>query len=253
MIVAICIGRKGSKGLPGKNTTEILGRPLCAYPFMATVHSDSVDRLYVSTDDPEIAAIAGKYGATIIERPPELAADAALGEDAYRHAADVIRKELKARGEKLELLVLLMCNAPMITAATIDEGVRVLKENPSLDSAVTVSEYNMFSPARARTEDTEGLLKPFIPFEAHFNRDKITCDRNCQGSVWFADMGVSIIRPECLESISTNLPPQRWMGRRIYPLKQWGGLDMDYEYQLPQTEFWLKAMGFSLESTPYDK
>ena len=56
-------------------------------------------------------------------------------------------------------------------------------------------------------------------------------------------MGVSIIRPHWLERLQDGLLPQRWMGRKIYPLKQWGGLDVDYEWQIPQAEFWLKAHG----------
>jgi hypothetical protein len=39
--------------------------------------------------------------------------------------------------------------------------------------------------------------------------------------------------------------PQKWMGQNIYPIKQWGGLDVDYEWQMPQVEFWLKAHGFT--------
>src|SRR3989338_8390672 len=54
------------------------------------------------------------------------------------------------------------------------------------------------------------------------------------------DVGVSIVRPRCLENIDNGILPQRWMGRKIYPLKQWGGMDVDYEWQMPQTEFWLK-------------
>jgi hypothetical protein len=57
-------------------------------------------------------------------------------------------------------------------------------------------------------------------------------------------MGVSIVRPKNLEHLEDGLLPQKWMGQNIYPLKQWGGLDVDYEYQMPQVEFWLKKHGF---------
>ncbi len=36
-------------------------------------------------------------------------------------------------------------------------------------------------------------------------------------------------------------------------MKQWGGLDVDYEWQIPQVEFWLQAHGFSEQRTPYDE
>jgi len=56
-------------------------------------------------------------------------------------------------------------------------------------------------------------------------------------------MGVSVVRPENLERLEGGLLPQKWMGRRIYPLKQWGGLDIDYEWQIPQAGYWLEKHG----------
>ena len=37
--------------------------------------------------------------------------------------------------------------------------------------------------------------------------------------------------------------PQKWMGQKIYPLKSSGGLDVDYEWQIPMAEFWLRSNG----------
>ena len=114
---------------------------------------------------------------------------------------------------------------------------------PNLDSAVTVSCYNMWSPVRARRIDADGLLQPFVPFEAFGDPATLTCDRDSQGDVWFADMGLSVVRPHCLERLEDGVLPQRWMGRRIHPIKQWGGLDVDYEWQIPLVEHWLRAHG----------
>jgi hypothetical protein len=43
------------------------------------------------------------------------------------------------------------------------------------------------------------------------------------------------------------------MGQKIYPLKQWGGCDVDFEWQVPMVEYWLRKHGFSKKRTPYDK
>lgn len=240
MIAGILIGRKGSKGFPSKNLYKTLGRPLAFYPMEAAKKCPEIDAVYVSTDDEDIVKLAKGYGAEIIERPPELCTDEALGEDVYRHAYNVIKNK-----NKLELIVLLMCNAATITRDIISEGIRVLRENPEYDSAVTVSKYNMWSPLRARKIDTDGLLKPFVPFNAFGNPETLNCDRDSQGDVWFADMGVSIVRPRCLEDIEKGFLPQRWMGQKIYPLKQWGGLDVDCQWQIPQVEYWLKEHAFT--------
>jgi len=243
VICALLLGREGSTGFPGKNVTSVLGRPLMAYPLMAAQVAKTVNRIYVSTDSPRIKEIGAAYGAEAIDRPAKLCTPEALGEDAYKHGFEVIRERLAEDGEDIELMVLLFANAPTVTGNTIDEGVRTLRENPDIDSAVTVSAYNMWSPLRARKVGDDGLLQPFVPFETFGDPKTLNCDRDSQGEVMFADMGLSIVRPRCLENMEDGLLPQKWMGQKIHPLRQWGGLDVDYEWQLPQAEFWLRAHG----------
>ena len=120
-----------------------------------------------------------------------------------------------------------------------------MRQDLTLDSAVTVSRYNMWSPLRARKIELDGLLHPFVPFETFDDPRTMNCDRDSQGDVYFADMGVSVVRPRCLEHLEEGWLPQKWMGQRIAPIFSWGGLDVDYEWQIPQVEFWLRRHGFS--------
>lgn len=244
MICALLLGRGGSTGLPGKNTMAILGRPMMAYPLLAAQRAATVERTYVSTDHPEIAAIGREHGARIIDRPPELCTPEALGEDAYRHGYEVIRDELAGEEHELELLALLFANAPTVSGDLIDAGVATLRADPAMDSAVTVSRYNMWSPLRARRLEADGTLQPFVPFEAFGDPATLNCDRDSQGDVWFADMGLSIVRPRCLEHMEDGLLPQKWMGRRIAPIESWGGCDVDYAWQVPGVEYWLREHGY---------
>jgi hypothetical protein len=236
MIIALIMGRKDSKGFPKKNLCSVLGKPLALYCMLAAKNCSEINEVYLSTDDPELMAIARENKIFVIQRPPELCTDQALGEHVYQHAYQYIKNKHK----KIEFIVLLMCNAATVTPEIISEGIKVLKENPEYDSAVTVSRYNMWSPLRARKIGTDGLLYPFVPFETFGDPKTLNCDRDSQGDVWFADMGASVIRPKCLENLEGGLPPQKWMGQKIYPLKQCGGLDVDYEWQLSQVEYWLK-------------
>ena len=252
MICALLLGREGSSGFPGKNLLPVLGRPMMAYPLLAARAAKTVDRVYVSTDSPRIKEIGQAYGALVIDRPAYLATKEALGEDAYLHGYQVIRDELAREGKKIELMVLLFCNAPTISAQLLDEGVAALRADPDADSAVTVSIYNMWSPLRARKLGDDGYLHPFVPFETFGDPKTLNCDRDSQGDVYFADMSTSIVRPHCLEHLHAGLLPQKWMGQRILPIKQWGGLDVDYPWQVPQVEYWLQAHGFTEEKTPYD-
>jgi hypothetical protein len=245
MIVAILIGRESSTGFPGKNATSVLGKPMVAWPLAAARATPEIDRTYLSTDSPRLKEIGREYGALIIDRPPHLCTKEALGEHAYQHGHEVIAAELAKEGYKPELYVLLMANAPTISPAQLSAGIAALRARPDYDSAVTVSCYNMWSPLRARKIGADGLLHPFVPFETFGDPKTLNCDRDSQGDAWFADMGVSIVRPRNLDRLEEGLLPQKWMGQKIYPIKNEGGLDVDYAYQMPQAEWWLKANGFA--------
>jgi len=93
---------------------------------------------------------------------------------------------------------------------------------------------------RARKIDPNGLLQPFVPFETFGDPETLDCDRDSQGDVWFADMGVSVVRPKNLDHLRDGLLPQKWMGQKIYPIRSEAGLDVDYDFQVTQAEWWLK-------------
>ncbi len=237
MIVALSLGRKGSVGFPGKNTHLVFGRPLASYSLSAAQKSKLVDRTFLSTDDPQLMTMARDMGVEVIERPAHLCTKEALGEDAYKHGYEIICERL---GKKPEFIVLLFCNAPTVTTAQIEEGITALRRHPEYDSAITVSRYNMWGPSRARRIGNDGLMHPFTPFETMSSGGQINCDRDSQGDVWFADVALSVIRPENLDHLEKGLLPQKWMGQKIFPIKNEAGLDVDYEWQLPQIEWWLK-------------
>ena len=199
MIAALLLGRKGSVGLPGKNLYPILGRPMAYYPMAAGLNSRSVDNGFISTDDDGLVELARENKMEVITRPPELCTKEALGEDAFVHGYSEIKK--RNPGKDVEIMVLLFCNAATVTSDLIEEGIRVLRENPEIDSAVSASTYNMWSPLRARKIGEDGLLHPFVPFETFGDPSTLNCDRDSQSDAWFADMGVSIVKSRCLENL----------------------------------------------------
>jgi N-acylneuraminate cytidylyltransferase len=76
-IATIC-ARGGSKGLPGKNSRLFAGKPLIVHTIEQALATPSVDAVYVSTDDPDIATIAVRAGAVVpYVRPAFLAHDLA--------------------------------------------------------------------------------------------------------------------------------------------------------------------------------
>ena len=241
MITAIMIGRKGSRGFPGKNTYKVLGRALCEYPLIAAKKSKFIDKIYVATDCDKIKKISSKYNVEFIDRPKKLNTNKALGDHVFEYSYEQVKKK---NTKKIELVVLLFANAPTINFKLIDQGITLLKKNKSFDSAVSTSVYNMWSPLRARKLAPDGSLKPFVNFEYFGNPKTLNCDRDSQGNVYFADMSLSIVRPKCLENLKDGLLPQRWMGKKIMPIKSWGGCDVDYKWQIPGVEHWLITNGF---------
>jgi GxxExxY protein len=151
---AIILARAGSKGLPGKNTARVGGRPCIAWTIEAAMDAASVDRVIVSTDDREAAGIAYAMGAEVVERPAELAADQARVDDAARHA-------FRAVGEPDGPIVVLYANVPVRPRGLIDEGV-ALMERSGCDSVQSYAAVGKHHPWwTARVDPLSGVVGPW--------------------------------------------------------------------------------------------
>ena len=131
-VVAIIPARGGSKGLPGKNIRPLLGKPLIAYTIEAATRCPLVDRVVVSTEDPEIAQVATQWGADApFLRPAELATDEATTESVLQHAVEW----LDAHGRPVDIVVFLQVTDLFRKRWMIEEAVQALLEDPQLESA----------------------------------------------------------------------------------------------------------------------
>lgn len=145
--------RGGSKGIPRKNIKKLAGRPLIGYSIDAALSLAPVERICLSTDDEEIAAVGRGMGLDMsYMRPPELATDTAGSRevilDAMSHYA--------GRGVEFDCVVLLQPTSPL---RTVDDIRRCLAlYTPEVDMVVTVKEaacnpyYNCFET------DADGYL-----------------------------------------------------------------------------------------------
>ena len=190
-VVAIVLGRKGSRGVTEKNTMDILGRPAFLYPLLATKNSQYIDIAFVSTNDDRIIEGGKKMEFSIIKRPESLCTSEALFEDALIHAYFKVKEKI---GHQPKYVVVLMCNAVTIDSTLVDTAIEMLENDSKADSAVTVSHFNMYSPLRARKSDEDGYLTPFVPLETFGDIQMMNCDRGSQGDAIFADMSHSVCR-----------------------------------------------------------
>lgn len=71
--IAIIPARGGSQRIPGKNWKDFHGRPIIAYSIETATRSGLFDQVVVTTDHPEIAAIAHTHGAMVVWRSEGLA------------------------------------------------------------------------------------------------------------------------------------------------------------------------------------
>jgi YrbI family 3-deoxy-D-manno-octulosonate 8-phosphate phosphatase len=118
-IVAVIPARGGSKGVPRKNLREVGGVPLIVRAIRSAQAASSVDRVVVSTDNAEIAAVAFAAGADVVDRPADLAGDTASSESALLQALDT----LDERGVATRIVVFIQATSPFIDPASLDEAV----------------------------------------------------------------------------------------------------------------------------------
>jgi N-acylneuraminate cytidylyltransferase len=130
-IVALIPARAGSKRLQGKNVKPLAGHPMMAYTIAAARESGIFSDVVVSTDDPEIAAIAKRYGASVpFLRPGEMAGEFSADIEWIRHAL----KELAAAGGKIETFSILRPTSPFRQAETIRRAWDTFLSVPEADS-----------------------------------------------------------------------------------------------------------------------
>ncbi len=259
MIIALEIGRKNSKGFKNKNIYQLDKNyePLMAYPLIAAKNCKYIDEVFYSTDSKIQKEIAKRYGAKIIDRPKKLATDDALADEVFVSGYKEIKNRLWIdkggvipENKQMEFLVLLMANAPCVTYKMLQQMIEILRKNEKSDSICTISKYNQFSPSRIRMirkfilkdkdRPSKVYLDSFLPPTKMMNYD---CDRDSSGDYYIYDCSAAIVRPRCLETIESGIPPQKWLGNKIIPYTKYReipALDIDFFYQTGQIKMWLE-------------
>ncbi len=117
-VLAIIPVRGGSKGIPGKNTKMLAGKPLVVYTIDAAHKSKYVTRTIVSTECPKIKDVALSFGAEVMDRPMELAQDETKTAPVLLHVVE----ELEKTGYKPDVVILLQATCPLRDEKQLDEA-----------------------------------------------------------------------------------------------------------------------------------
>ena len=132
--------RGGSKGIPNKNSRYFLHKPLVSWSIQQALCSKLIDRVFVSTDCAELAAISRDAGAEVpFMRPESFASDTASTELVIQHWLDW----LSDNDCEPEYFTLLQATSPIRASGSIDSAIAAY-QNSGADSLVTVTEFEGF-------------------------------------------------------------------------------------------------------------
>jgi pseudaminic acid CMP-transferase len=135
--VAIIPARGGSKRIPRKNIKEFCGKPMIAWSIEAAMESGCFDRVIVSTDDEDIAAVARQHGAeTPFMRPAQLSDDYTGTIPVIRHAVEW----LADNGCAVSQACCIYATAPFVSPEDLKRGQQLL-ESEACSYAFSVTSY----------------------------------------------------------------------------------------------------------------
>lgn len=153
-LLGLIPARGGSKGIPRKNIRPFCGKPLLQWSIEVALAAPSVDRVVVSTDDPEIAEAALAGGAEVpFLRPPELSSDTASGIAPVLHALEQL--------SEVSDVLLLQPTSPLRLVEDV-EAIVALRREARREAAVSVTPSSKH-PAWMFGLSPQQLLEPLLP------------------------------------------------------------------------------------------
>ena len=226
-VVAVIPARGGSKGIPRKNIRSFAGYPLIAWSIAAARQAQTVTRVVVSTDDPEIAAVARQYGAeTPFLRPPELARDATTDLPVFEHTLKWM-EEFEAY--KPEVVVQLRPTSPIRPRGMVDEAVRILLAHEDADCVRGVVPAGQNPHKMWRLPDGEnGPMKNLLDVKGI--SEPYNAPRQILPPVYWQTGHIDAIR------VSTIAGKQSLTGDAVYPLL----IDLRYTVDIDTLSDWAK-------------
>ena len=134
-IVAIIPIKSKSKRVKGKNFRKIGNKKLYQF-LLETLRHCKFDEIYVDSDSNEIKNYCKKNNFNFLKRKPHLAKDDANGNDLLNYHSEII---------KADYYFQLFITAPLLKAKTINDCIKIIKENKKIDSIFTCkSIYSWF-------------------------------------------------------------------------------------------------------------
>lgn len=173
-IIAIIPARMGSSRFPGKPLKEICGMPMIGHVYHRSKMSKTLKEVYIATCDTEVAEYAASIGAKAI-----------MTKDTHERASDrcseAMEKVEEMTGEKVDIMVMIQGDEPMIFPEMIDLAVGPFLTDPS------VKVVNLMAPI-ATEEEFQDPNCPKVVVDRennalYFSREPIPSRRKWKGEI----------------------------------------------------------------------
>lgn len=198
--------------------------PLLAHSINSALASGIFDRVYVSTDDSEIAQIAAAYGAAVIARPAELAQDDAPMAPVVEHAVEWRTRE---QGSKPQSIFLLQPTSPLRSVDDIRAAASLLHKG-GCDAAMGVFEADD-PPHWGLRADSSGMLQPTASWSQYLSRRQDLPPTYFDGPIYAIKTDAFLARKRFLTDQT-----------RFFVVPRLRAIDIDTEMDFLFAEFLLK-------------
>ena len=161
-VLAVLPMRGGSKSIPLKSISPLLGRPMCHYTIIEAKKSKLINRFIIYTGHPQILEVAKQYGVEVpILEQEEKQEDISM----FR---DILDGLLKKENYKPDIVIHLKATSPLRVVDDIDTAVRMLIDDSEADSVRGVCSPELTPFKMYMYDETKNkYLQPFLTKE-HF-------------------------------------------------------------------------------------
>lgn len=222
---AIIPARGGSKGLKNKNIHPVAGLPLLGWSVLQALDAGHVDRVFVTTDDAAIAAVARQFGAEVIDRPEHISGDKATSESALLHALEAIAAR---HGAEPETVVFLQATSPLRKPGDIDRAIELFRQEEA-DSLISVTRADDLTIWEQRSGEWNS-----VNFD-YRNRGM----RQDRPSQFIENGSIYLFTPSVLRSFNNRIGQKL----SVYPMEFWQTWEIDTIEEVDLVEFYLKQKG----------
>lgn len=215
-----------------------------AYTVEAALQAHGLDRIVISSDDPDLAAMAGRYGIGFVQRPADLAVDTTPLDDAVRHVCRLLQER---DGYQPDVILTMQGNVPVRKAGQIDEVIARLARLTEA-SAVCTAQPLRFRPEWAKiiTDGETGACAPYMPADTRFRMQEYA-------PLYVMDGAIYGVRWNTLWQTAGSRATHAWFGERPHLLVQDDArysLEVDYADQAALAEHHLRALAGRSEEEP---